>query len=319
MATLADDASSADAQSDAAADDPLALHRESAEDLMSLVALPPLADGGTPTLKGFNYLLGPKPGHFNDGNRAIAHHAIGKQACLDGLKGLTLQTDAQKAQCKGAEYMVPIYDKGDPSSAKYCIDIFEFPNKPCELPMVWGSPLQAQLICAQQGKRLCSQQEWNLACAGDPAGKEKWTYAYGNELDMKICNTDKPHEFGPDGKQWACNVRAAITAWDTCSTNTEPSGAFPKCRSRFGVFDQHGNVAEEMTRMGEGGEVLTQLKGSAFFYVDVSRNHTEKQAKDAARETYPDHCAFDPRWHVEVLKESLHVNYHLGFRCCKPI
>jgi formylglycine-generating enzyme len=38
--------------------------------------------------------------------------------------------------------------------------------------------------------------------------------------------------------------------------------------------------------------------------------------KPGGRETYPDHCNYDPRWHVEPLEGSLHSNYHLGFRCC---
>jgi formylglycine-generating enzyme required for sulfatase activity len=119
---------------------------------------------------------------------------------------------------------------------------------------------------------------------------------------------------GPDG-QWLCNPRSAQVAWDTCATETEPSGAYPRCRSRLGVFDQHGNVAEMMTRKGTDGIVYTQLKGSAFFYVDVARRPDEAQ-KPGARETYPDQCSYDPRWHVEPLDGALHSNYHLGFRCC---
>ena len=304
-------------------DDPVALHKDTAEELLALPWPPTLADGGTGALS--SYFFAPTPGRFNHGNRAIARHAVGKATCLRGLEGITLQTEAQRAQCKGAENMVPIYEGGKPEAARACIDVFEFPNRACELPMVWGSPAQAQTICAQQGKRLCSDREWNLGCGGDPAGKERWIYAYGNEMDSSACNTEKPHEFGPDGKQWRCNVHDARSAWSTCSTDTEPSGAFPRCRSRFGVYDQHGNVAEEMTRIAdardgrEPGTVLTQLKGSAFFYVDVSRRHDQAQPKDAPRETYPDHCGFDPRWHVEVLKDAQHVNYHLGFRCCKSI
>ena len=99
--------------------------------------------------------------------------------------------------------------------------------------------------------------------------------------------------------------------------HTEPSGAFPKCRSRFGVFDQHGNVAEVMTRKERDGNVVTQLKGSAFFYVEVARRPEDPAWSPGAHgETYPDHCNYDPRWHVEPIEKAWHVNYHLGFRCC---
>jgi formylglycine-generating enzyme required for sulfatase activity len=118
-----------------------------------------------------------------------------------------------------------------------------------------------------------------------------------------------------------CNPRTGATTWATCSTDTEPSGAFPRCRSRFGVFDQHGNVAEIMMRRDEAGERVSQLKGSAWFYRELAREPDKPvpattPSKDTA---YPDHCDFNPRWHVEKMNAAWHSNYHLGFRCCKTV
>ncbi len=256
------------------------------------------------------------PSRISQGNKALAHHAVGRAQCLAALAGVTLQSDEQKRRCGGAERMVPIFPGGDPSKAEACIDVFEFPNQPCELPFVWASPIQAQVLCEMQGKRLCAQEEWTLACRGDPEGKADWLYAYGNELDLAVCNTNKPRS--PLAAP-ACDPRSAVSAFGTCGTDTEPAGAFPRCRSRFGVYDLHGNVAEEMTRRDPDGRTYSQLKGSAFFYAEVARRHDERPAADAARETYPDHCAYDPRWHVEPIDEAWHVNYHLGFRCCKSV
>ena len=300
-------------------EDPMATHYTTAADLLRLVPLPPAADDRAAARRDATlaYLIAPSPGHFNDGNREIAHHTIARAQCLGALKDTVIQTDEQKEICKGEPYMVPVYSNGDPHSAKVCIDQFEFPNQPCELPFVWGSPSEAETMCRIQGKRLCTQQEWSLACSADPAGKEKWPYAYGDKLDMTICNTNTPHEVGPDGKAWRCYVRDAQSTWNTCSTDTEPAGAFPRCKSRLGVYDQHGNVAEMMTR-AEGSDVFTQLKGSAFFYVDVARE-PGKAPLHPERESYPDTCNYDPRWHVEHLKDALHCNYHLGFRCCKQL
>ncbi len=298
--------------------DPMATHYESAEDILKLVTFPDATPEVTKRRDAYlAYNFGPGPGHFNQGLKAIAHHDISKAKCLEGLKGVVLQTDEQKAQCGGAEYMIPIYKDGKKETAKYCIDAFEFPNKPCELPLVWTAPSATQTICSMQGKRLCTQQEWSTACRADPEGGADSIYAYGNDLDLAVCNTNKPHE--STNGQWNCRAQTAQIAWQTCSTDTEPSGAFPKCKSRFGVFDQHGNVAEVMTRTDADAGLVSQLKGSAFFYVDVARKHNEAQPKDAPRETYPDHCNYDPRWHVESMKSALHVNYHLGFRCCKSI
>ncbi len=295
-------------------DDPMSIHKETRADLIALIDVRPLTEAEFKLVRPdifLNLNVGPAVTRMNQGNKAIAHHAIGKQACLAGLKDVVLQTDEQRARC-GAPNMVPIYRGGDPKTATYCIDVFEFPNKPCELPFVWTAPTHAATMCAIQGKRLCSQQEWSFACRGDPAGGPDSTYAYGNNLDLEICNTNKPR--GPNSK---CSARNAQKTWETCSTDTEPSGAFPKCRSRFGVFDQHGNVAEVMTRREADGTLVSQLKGSAFFYAEVARKADEPQKPGP--ETYPDHCNYDPRWHVEPMDAAWHVNYHLGFRCCKSV
>jgi hypothetical protein len=292
--------------------DPMALHHETREELLALFSIvrPPKRDSNADgfLLKSFGVT---SPSLINQGNKALARHSISREACLAGLAGVTLQTEAQRATCGGFENMVPVWRRG--KKPKACIDVFEFPNKPCELPLVWVAPVQAKVICELQGKRLCSQEEWTLACNGDPEGGKPTKFAYGDEMDLDVCNTNKPAAtFGP-----GCVPDSASSAWKTCSTNTEPTGAYPRCKSRFGVFDQHGNVAEIMARLDPDGHWYDQLKGSAFFYADVARKPDERSPK--GRETYPDHCAYDPRWHVELMTEAWHVNYHLGFRCCKSV
>jgi formylglycine-generating enzyme required for sulfatase activity len=175
-------------------------------------------------------------------------------------------------------------------------------------------PPHAKKVCELQGKRLCSDIEWNIACRGDPQKGDDWKYAYGQKYDLEICHTNLRH-------RTQCVVHDAKSTWNSCSTDTEPSGAFPKCRSRFGVFDQHGNVAEVMMRRESPTSIVTQLKGSAWFYVELAREPGEPVPEQTTNKTgaYPDHCNFDPRWHVEKLDEAMHVNYHLGFRCCKSI
>ena len=252
-------------------------------------------------------------GSMNQGNPEIAKHEISRKQCLAGLREVTLQTEEQRKQCKGYEFMVPVYEDGDPHSAEVCIDVFEFPNRPCELPFVWASATQARRTCKALGKRLCTQDEWIAACGADPSGGKSSNYAYGAELDLEACNTNRAKQ---KYQQRPCDPRSVKTTWETCGTHTAPSGAFPRCRSRLGVFDQHGNVAEAMTRYEPKEERnVSQLKGSAFFYVDVHRRLKDKPAKA----TYPDHCAHNPRWHVQPMTKAWHVNYHLGFRCCLPI
>lgn len=300
---VAEDSSLGNALDQGLADDPMALHHEEPELLRAL-----MGRAGSLTLP-----VGGGAWRIGQGNRSISRHSIGRGACFDRLHDVVLQTAAQRARC-GEANMVPVWDKGgSPESARFCIDIFEFPNKACELPFVFVAPFQAKRICEAQGKRLCAQEEWNLACRGDPAGGPDRVYAYGDELDLTVCNTNKSRL----GSSPLCDVSTMEKVWTTCGSNTEPSGAFPRCRSRFGVFDQHGNVAEIMTRVEPtDASVKSQLKGSAFFYVDVAELPTDPGGYWTK---YPDHCNFDPRWHVENLETAGHMNYHLGFRCCKSI
>ncbi len=311
-AELLDGALDADAEPP---DAPMALHHETRAELIALVDVRPLTEAEFKLVRPdifLNLNVGPAVTRMNQGNKAISHHARGSRACLRGLEGVTLQTEEQRARCGGPN-MVPVYKHGDPKTAAYCIDMFEFPNKPCELPFVWAAPTHAQTMCTIQGKRLCTEDEWSLACRADPAGGPDSLYAYGSTLDLDVCNTNKPRP-----TPVKCSPQSAEKTWETCSTDTEPSGSFPKCRSRFGVFDMHGNVAEIMTRVDKDGVVVSQLKGSAFFYAEVARRPDEPQAP-GGRETYPDHCNYDPRWHIEPMTSAWHVNYHLGFRCCKTI
>lgn len=261
-------------------------------DVEALVAFAPMTHRDAASLAIARRWLGAGKNHGNQGNPDISTHAISRAQCRQGLEGVVLQTAADRERC-GGPWEVPIHS-GDPSKATACIDVFEYPNRPCVLPMVFTNPIAATQLCAIQGKRLCTQEEWNTACEADPKGGAPSKYAYGDELDLTACNTGK-------GKNPRCDVDRGL--WKTCSTDDVPTGSYPRCRSRLGVYDQHGNLAEAMTRM-EKNVNYVQLKGSAWFY-------------DGAM--YADHCRFDPRWHVDPVMESWHTNYHLGFRCCRSI
>ena len=155
------------------------------------------------------------------------------------------------------------------------------------------------------GSNFCTEDEWSLACRADPSGGPDTLYAYGNDLDLDVCNTNKPRP-----APIKCSPESAEKTWETCETNTEPTGSFPKCRSRFGVYDMHGNVAEIMTRKDADGNVVSQLKGSAFFYAEVARRPDEPQKPGGRGETYPDHW---PRPEVATEphpQSAWHVNYH---------
>ncbi len=101
----------------------------------------------------------------------------------------------------------------------FCVDIFEYPNKRGVAPTASVGFADAKRLCEAQGKRLCSEAEWEKSCKGP--GGAKWPY--GNSFDANTCNTED--DVGD-------------------SRSLSPGGRFAKCRSGFGVADLSGNVAE---------------------------------------------------------------------------
>ena len=242
----ADGSSAADAFDQWPADDPMALHHDSPDLLRAL-----MGNAGSLALP-----VGAEPWHIGQGNRSISQHSIGRRLCVEQLHDVVLQTPEQLARC-GEANMVPVWDKGGSrEGARFCIDIFEFPNKACELPFVFVSPSQAKRICEAQGKRLCAQEEWNLACRGDPAGGPDRLYAYGEALDLTVCNTNKSRL----GSSRPCDVSTTETLWTTCGTNTEPSGAFPGCIALRGLRPARQRRRDHDARRAGGrrGQVAAQ-------------------------------------------------------------
>ncbi len=103
---------------------------------------------------------------------------------------------------------------------KFCIDKYEFPGKKGGLPSVNVSYEDAKKACIDQGKHLCTEDEWKNACM---SGMHDLPYPYGKQFEKDNCNTI--------GNVYIKNKIA-------------PSGEFPKCTGNSGAFDMSGNAAE---------------------------------------------------------------------------
>jgi formylglycine-generating enzyme required for sulfatase activity len=276
-----------------------------------------------------------RSGYIGQGNPAVTHHPISSEGCQEKLSslGIRYESPAFEKIC-GATYMAPLYDPATqrPENAKACIDQFEFPDIPCEYPVVWVKAREAAEICSAMGKRLCDAHEWEGACdgrleppdyrfdlaQGDPIGgihrmraahnashapDKRWSY--GPEYEKGICGTSS--QKNPD-----CNG----DGWSHCGSNTFPDGTFPQCKSPLEVYDLNGNAAEhmnlplkpeQMSSRGSRELGYTEMKGSWFVF-DAYRAHE-------------DWCRWRaPYWHgSRVMDEKSHANYHLSFRCCKTL
>jgi formylglycine-generating enzyme required for sulfatase activity len=276
-----------------------------------------------------------KSGYAGQGNPAISRHPVTPEAChakLDSL-GIRYENPAFVAICK-AKYMAPLYDpsKERPEDAAACIDQFEFPNIPCEYPVVWTKAREAAEICAAEGKRLCDAHEWEGACDGALEPPDyRFDLASGSpaaaiaRMAAAHNQTHRPQQRWSYGPQYQKGICAASSqksencnggGWNICGSNTFPGGTFPDCHSPLGVYDLNGNAAEhmnlplnpaQMSSRGSSELGYTEMKGSWFIF-DQYRAHQ-------------DWCRWRaPYWHgSRVMDPRSHANYHLGFRCCKTL
>jgi len=277
-----------------------------------------------------------RSGFVGQGNPAISEHPQTPEQCRAARAATPPPAEPFDAEriC-GARHMAPLYDPATqrPEQARACIDRYEFPNVPCEYPVVWVRAREAAQICEAMGKRLCDAHEWEGACDGRLQPPDyRFELAAGLAPDAAIRRMRSAHNASRAGdKRWSYGTqyRSGICAaaghktpgcqgggWNACGSNTYPTGAFPQCRSPLGVYDLNGNAAEHMNlplrpeqMASSGSRELghTEMKGSWFIF-DTYRAHE-------------DWCRWRaPYWHgSRVMDPASHANYHLGFRCCKTV
>ncbi|MFO0567822.1 MAG: SUMF1/EgtB/PvdO family nonheme iron enzyme [Polyangiaceae bacterium] len=155
------------------------------------------------------------------------------------------------------------------------------------------SGVQAQIACANSGKRLCEVDEWVRACRGPKLTR----YPYGNERKPNVCNDRfKVLDDHPVPILWKKDPLDPLNEklmWHPKFMNdkrllelpktTTPTGAFAKCSNEYGVYDMVGNQHEwvndpdgtffggffmDTFQNGEGCEYRTG--GHPFDYHDYS-------------------------------------------------
>lgn len=143
----------------------------------------------------------------------------GAGGCPDGMRSVS--AGAFKMGTAPGDPMMGFDEKAlsSVSLEAYCIDTYEYPNKKGVSPTTNIGIADAKRLCEAQGKRLCSEAEWERACKGP--GGAKWPY--GSTFDSDTCNTED--DVGD-------------------ARSLSPSGRFARCRSGYGVADLSGNVAE---------------------------------------------------------------------------
>ncbi len=128
----------------------------------------------------------------------------------DAVEKIRDKLDMKHSRCE--ENMLRMVTSNIDTS--FCIDKYEFPNIQGEAPVVAKTWEEASAICSDHGKRLCTENEWQITCSG----LENMSYPYGNTYEATICNTT--------------------------SQTVELAGNNLSCKSKSGAFDLSGNVYE---------------------------------------------------------------------------
>jgi serine/threonine protein kinase len=240
----------------------------------------------------------------------------------------------QEAQ-KGATSNEPLAQERELPS--FYIDRFENPNIQKNIdgsapkPTVKVAWAQANAACESQGKRLCTENEWEKACKGP----DNFIYAYGDGFDEVLCGNGGEFVTGivsgfeqddilvkldstkPKGRMAVLKKREQIPSetyreGDRIKTyvlDTTPSssaaqvelsrtrpdyriGSFKDCVTGYGVYGMSGG-AREWTSTGKGSAGRRVVKGG------MKANH-----KRGSR------CAFS------MDESGGYADASLSFRCC---
>lgn len=201
------------------------------------------------------------------------------QRCLDYL-------NVERDRC--AEFAEGSRCIGTPVAMRFCVDQFEYPNIAGVKPDVAVTYLEAEAKCAEQGKRLCTAEEWTLACEGP----ERLPYPTGLRRDEQACNYDKPYRM-PNNDAYA-NPRTRAAEIERLDQRVA-SGEMAECVSAYGVHDMTGNVDEWVYNKSGSAHARPYSSGLKGGYWGPVRNRCRPMTID------------HNQWHS---------GYQIGFRCC---
>lgn len=150
--------------------------------------------------------------------------------CIDWI-------DEKRDRCR--EYAEPPLCEGKKQPKFFCIDRYEYPNLPGVKPAIMMNWFEAKAACEVEGKRLCTANEWTLACEGE----EILPHPYGYRRDIEACNLDRPRPV-PEPDFEAFSHPRLISAEVSRLDLRVESASKPRCVSPYGAYDMTGNVDE---------------------------------------------------------------------------
>ena len=128
---------------------------------------------------------------------------------------------------------------------QFFIDVHEYPNALGAYPRVNVTYGEAEKLCAERKKRLCTEQEWQRAATGT----QNHLYGYGERFESGRCNTPLLRN----------------GAW-VGGRELAPSGFFAQCTNDYGLQDMIGNVWEWTSTWYDEEKGWRIVRGGSYFH-----------------------------------------------------
>ncbi len=173
----------------------------------------------------------------------------------------------------------------------FAMDRYEYPNKKGSLPVA-GSWQIAKESCEMEGERLCAWAEWQKVC-GQAVGMN---YPFGDNFECGKCSfvscTQPDNILGPG--------------------EIRPSGSFPACAGRYGVYDMAGNVSEFVDDLWGPWDDDRMVAGGSY-NENWMNNQKLLESGKWEFDTYSSQCSAVHHHEPNIRHEDD------GFRCCRDV
>jgi serine/threonine protein kinase/formylglycine-generating enzyme required for sulfatase activity len=187
--------------------------------------------------------------HPHHEDHVVVAHESTPASCPDGMR--LVRAGTFRMGTPGSDDLGNFGDRPERrvSVHSYCIDAYEYPNHADGKPQVGTNFSGAETACASQGKRLCSEEEWEKACKGP----DNLRFPYGQSYSSGSCNSGKG--------------------------GVAPSGSYGSCKSGYGVYDMSGNAAEWTSTRFASGVGDRTVKGGSYLRSDTDLRCSARQNK----------------------------------------
>ncbi len=214
------------------------------------------------------------------------------QHCLEYHPEYVKSPNSPTVSDRCLRYEKPSRCIGSRTDMTFCMDRFEYPNRVGEMPRVLTSYLDAEGLCQAQGKRLCTEDEFNFACEGP----ESTPYATGYERDSSKCNYDREYR-RPD-------LTRRMKKYDECPLDAH-------CKSELERLDQRHAIGSKLTCVSFAG--IVDLNGNVNEWVTLPKQKAPHRSglKGGWWGPVRDRCRPTVTFHKEG-----DYGYEAGFRCC---